>query len=235
MQSHNLIVCTDTWENDRRRVIGMKRITWLLILVMILGTATIGFAAPGVDMPSGSHYNLNIIGVPQDKTADMSGSNGHVIFMPLWRIGKINLIEGATYQVLDKNGTDGNGASFQLPNPDPENDGTTVYSVFARALGKPGGKANMTTGFIDEFGQTWMSVCTLELERTKGPAKFMNVSKELLYVYVDMDGDGFAEHYNLFNDVMESVFWEYDNQGLKLLQLRFYEVETVVPDTIPVE
>lgn len=37
--------------------------------------------------------------------------------------------------------------------------------------------------------------------------------------------DGIAERYNLFNDVMNEVFWEYDNQGLKLLQLRVYEVE----------
>ena len=50
------------------------------------------------------------------------------------------LTEGPDFLVLDANGTDGE-ASFELPNPDPTGSGTTVYSVFARALGTPGGKS----------------------------------------------------------------------------------------------
>src|ERR1051326_8757367 len=94
-------------------------------------------AVTGNGSPSGAHYNLNIIGVPKGKTADMTGDNGHRIFVSL--TGKTNiLLSQGDFQVLDANGTDGS-ASFQLPNPDPDNDGVTVYSVFARALGKPGG------------------------------------------------------------------------------------------------
>ena len=91
--------------------------------------------------PSGAHYNLNIIGVPKEKTADMTNGKGHRIFVPLTGHTKIWLSEGP-YEVLDANGTDGS-ASFQLPNPDPDNLGITEYSVYARALGKPGGTSTI--------------------------------------------------------------------------------------------
>lgn len=189
------------------------------------------------DVPNGAHYNLNIIGVPKEKTATMDDNNGHRIFVKLEGNTKIMLAEGETFQVLDANGTDGNGAKFQLPNPDPDNDGITVYSVYARALGTPGGNANMTTGATapgpdgvlgTEDDEIVYSIEVLTVERTKGHQKFVNVSKELLYIYVDLDGDGTAERYNLFNDALQDYFWSYDNNGLKLLQLRFYEVPTDV-------
>jgi hypothetical protein len=59
--------------------------------------------------------------------------------------------------------------------------------------------------------------------RTKGKGgnKFENVSKELLYIYADLSGDGMVERYPLFDDALQDYFWEYDNKGLKLAQFRF--------------
>jgi len=189
----------------------------------------------GNGAPSGPHYNLNLIGVPKDKTAAMDDNNGHRIFVKLEGKSKILLAEGETFQVLDANGTDGNGARFQLPNPDPDNDGLTVYSVYARALGTPGGSGTITTCATSDPDETVegdeeevCSVTALYVERTSGRQKFMNVSNYLLYVYADLDGDGTAERYNLFNDALEDYLWSYDNQGLKLVQLRFYEEVTDV-------
>ena len=183
----------------------------------------------GNGAPSGAHYNLNIIGVPRAKTADMTGDNGHRIFVPLWGNPKIMLTEGPDFAVLDANGTDGE-ASFQLPNPDPNGDGTTVYSVFARALGTPGGKSLTTTCAIDPFdGAEVCSVITLTLERSKGKSTFDNVTKYLLYIYADIDGDGVLDRVPLFDSSLTGYFWDYDNQGLKLAQLRFYQCSTTVP------
>lgn len=216
-----------------------------MVAVMLLTlSASPVFAGKGNGAPSGPHYNLNIIGVKNDKNADFSGGNGHRIFVDLKGHTKIMLAEG-DFAVLDANGTDGT-ARFQLPNPDPTNSGTSQYSVFARALGKPGGKADMTTGayewidlnengVVDE-GELYlrMSVITLPLERKNGKQAFENVTKYLLYIYVDLDGDGTAERYNLFNDALQDYFWQYDNQGLKLVQLRFYPgVQTTVPESYP--
>ena len=181
----------------------------------------------GNGAPSGAHYSLNLIGVPQGKTADMTGNNGHRIFMPRSGSAKILLSEGS-FQVLDANGTDGS-AAFQLPSPDPDNDGLTSYSVFARALGKPGGSSTTTTCATDPADGEL--VCSLEasvLVRSSGKSSFTNVSRQLLYIYADLDGDGDTERYPLFDGTLEDYFWQYDNSGLHLAQLRFYEVVTDV-------
>jgi hypothetical protein len=179
----------------------------------------------GNGAPNGAHYNLNIIGVDQGKT--MSGGAGNVIFVPLTGSTKILLSEGP-FDVIDKNGTDGS-AAFQLPNPDPDNDGTTTYSVYARALGKPGGSSKTTTCATDPTtGETYCSVYTSVLTRTSGKQSFSNVSRELLYIYADINGNGTIDRVNLFSDQLTDYYWQYDNNGLKLAQLRFYEVPTTV-------
>jgi len=190
----------------------------------------------GNGAPTGAHYNLNWIGVPQGKTADMTGSNGHVIFVSLVGNTKILLCEsgvgtacaGVTgFNVLDANGTDGS-ASFALPNPDPTNSGTTVYSVFVRALGIPGGAATNTTCGVDPAipTDTICSVFQVSLS-AHGNQDFTNVSKEMLYVYTC--GSGPSCRVPLFDSRLINYFWNYDNNGLKLAQFRFYPVSTTVP------
>jgi hypothetical protein len=228
------------------------RPTFALLLAASLagGLPTIAGAAPGAPgngAPSGAHYNLNLIGVSSDKTADMTGASGHVIFVKLSGASKIWLCEAGVdagcegvdgFQVLDANGTDGNGALFALPNPDPDGDGTTVYSVFARALGTPGGHSLTTTcatgpgedgvlGTADD--EPICSLIHLELTRDPGRSKFENVSKLLLYIYADVNGDGTLDRVPLFDDSLRGYVWDYDNTGLKLVQLRFYECATIVP------
>ena len=206
----------------------------------------------GNGAPSGAHYTLNIIGVPKDKSANLTGGNGHRIFVDLGRTGaasntRINLREG-DFAVLDANGTDGT-AAFQLPNPDPDGDGTTAYSVYVRALGKPGGKTTMQSCYEDETG-TWCAVDfaggvePITIERSKGGVgKFTNVSKDLLFVDYCTEwaagDDGVlgtaddvctsVDQIALFSNDLLAYFWSYDNEGLKLAQLRFYEVPTDTP------
>lgn len=195
----------------------------------------------GNDAPNGAHYNLNIIGVPKDKTADMTGNNGHRIFVKLYGKSKINLIEGDDFAVLDANGTDNDGASFQLPNPDPDGDGTTEYSIWARPLGTPGGSASIYLCGDADLTDGYYEVCTtdpLEVTRSKGPSKFKDVTKQLLTILVPdditfTDSNGVeqtikAGRYTIFDDTFEDYFWQYDNDGLKLLQLRFYEVPSTI-------
>ena len=181
----------------------------------------------GNGAPTGAHYSLNIIGVPKGKAADMTGSSGHRIFVPRSGSAKLLLSEG-DFAVLDANGTDGS-AAFQLPNPDPENDGITTYSVFARALGKPGGSSTTTTCATDPSdGEEVCSLESMVLVRQGGKSSFTNVSRYLLYIYADLDEDGDAERYPLFDGTLEDYFWEYDNAGLHLAQLRFYQLATDV-------
>lgn len=201
------------------------------IISMVLTTVVIGLlftvraktsAITGNGAPSGAHYNLNIIGVSKDKTAFMDSGSGHRIFVPLYGKIKVNLLPGTDFAVLDANGTDGNGAVFSLPNPDPDNDGVTAYTVWARALGKPGGTSTTTPcAYIDNV--EYCSTSNVVMVREKGKSSFTNVTSQLLYVYVDLDGDGVEERYPLFDSALQDYFWSYDNNGLKLAQFRFYQ------------
>jgi hypothetical protein len=214
-----------------------------LIAAFVFVSSASTASATGNGAPSGSHYQLNIIGVSKDKNPNMTGGDGRRIFVGLGRTGevsgtRINLTEG-DFGVVDANGTDG-VAAFSLPNPDPDGDGTTAYSVYVRALGKPGGKATMQSCYTDaQTGETWCAVDyvggvnPITIERTKGKQTFTNVSKDLLYVDTCTSYDVTTQTCNawdqlpLFSDSNDSYFWQYDNQGLKVAQLRFYEVPTV--------
>lgn len=185
----------------------------------------------GNGAPSGSHYQINIIGVSNPKTTDMTDNNGHRIFVSLTDKSNIYLTEG-DFAVLDANGTDKDGASFQLPAPDADCDGNTDYSVFARALGKPGGSATVTNCATYD-GEVICETNTeeiLEVQRNPGRTRFTNVTKKLLYIYVDITDDGVdnPQRYPIFDDRLQDYYWEYDNNGLKVLQLRFYPVSTTV-------
>lgn len=247
----------------------MKRLTHLTAVALLLGSFVVGCSEPAVTagsefdiaaakpktddglswlgngLPSGPHYNLNVIGT-STKTAEMDDNSGHRIFVPLWGRAKIMLSEGP-FQVLDANGTDGNGAAFQLPSPDVNCDGTTEYSVFVRELGKPGGAATVQSCYTD--GTTGLDYCAsdvdggvlaVELNRGSGKPRTTNVSADLLYVdycvsWTDVNADGVFQIEEcdgwvvspLFADALASYFWDYDNRGLRLAQFRFYDVETL--------
>jgi hypothetical protein len=201
----------------------------------------------GNGAPSGKHYNLNLIAVPKAKSADMTGNNGHRIFVKEGAKNvKINLTQG-DFQVLDANGTDGS-AAFQLPNPDPDCDGITEYSVYIRALGKPGGKGTIQSCYTDVVtGEDYCAadvdggVIAVELERKNGKPTFTNVSRDLLYVdYCESWTEVFDSETGaligytcdnwgvspLFMDSLADYYWNLDNDGLKHAQMRFYEVPT---------
>lgn len=176
----------------------------------------------GNGAPSGAHYNLNIIGVPKDKTAGVTGGNGDVIFVPLQGKTKIMLSPGP-FEVLDANGTDGS-ASFQLPNPDPTGTGSTTYAVYARALGQPGGSSTTTPCATDPTtGEVYCSTQSMVLVRKSGKSSFTNVSSDLLTITVDVNGT--LQTYSLFDSALTDYYWSYDNRGLRLAQLRFYELD----------
>ena len=239
----------------------------------------------------GQHYNLNIIGMSKEKTADMTGSNGHVIFVGLGTTNKdadavttrIFLFDSADsddsdadFRVLDANGTDGE-ASFELPKPGydayvvGENTEPVMsdYSIFVRPLGKPGGWSTITTcaDLVDKAGLFAMlpnadqktvknaidagtgAYCSVEqvganvTMRTKGKTPWTNVTAELTSIVFKIEiwidaidnqtvdaGEVTIEYIRvpLFDDMIDGEYWKYDNNGLRLLQVRFYPFGTDV-------
>ena len=224
-----------------------KTLLSLLAVVALFASA----ALAGNGAPSGAHYNLNIIGMAADDTedckkAEMENSNRHTIFVDLEfsdatptdptpttelnRRNKIFLQEGP-FQVIDGNACDGDEAIFQLPAnecADWETDPASGcdYDVYVRGLGSPKGDpfADITTCRIDEATDEFQcSIETVHVERNKGKSTFQNVTKELTSLCLDTDGNGTCDtRVTLFESEFYQYFWDYDNHGLRLAQLRFY-------------
>jgi len=127
----------------------MKKLIAVTLTTLALLTLSVSpaFAGIGSDIPdNGQHYNLNIIGVQHAKTADMTNSTRHTIFVPLGKDGDVkkcqiyvvrNVNNPDKFEVLDGNATDGR-AIIAVPFEDY---GKLSYNVHATAQGQPGGKA----------------------------------------------------------------------------------------------
>jgi hypothetical protein len=223
----------------------MKQVSVLLALTVsallafgVLG-ASAGNGGNGNGAPSGPHVDLNIHGVANGQ--GFNGNNQNDIFAPLQGKCQINLVQAVIYdfQVLQPDCVNNPPAAFQLPAPcsiDPTSglctSSTTVYSVWDRALAKPGGSSSLTTCATDLTGSL---VCSLNAfvsvkARSSGPSKFSDVSGDLLFLTTCVNGKSVSTP--LFSQNYQNYFWQYDNQGLKLLQLRFYQVPSNVPTSI---
>jgi hypothetical protein len=220
----------------------------LSTITAVLAIST-GLAAPamagGINL-KGTHYNLNIIGVENPKTSPMTGSDRHTIFVALGKrasvASRIYLAPGP-FDVCDGNAFDaaysctgaviaGEGAVFQLPcNSAIPTDGgcpggtfTADYQIWGRALGKPGGSVSISTCGTDDTGALVCSTDNTLLTRGKGKSGFFDVTKSLTTVNACFDVAGVltCETISLFDPALQDYFWQYSNQGLRLLQLRFY-------------
>ena len=162
---------------------------------------------------------------------------------------KIKYIPGENFQVLDGNATDDNEAVIQVPYEYCDDLATGCYDllsydVYARGLGKPYGNAIITAeceytlSVVDPDGSLGLTcedtlmLGSFEVERSKGKQKAQNIT-DIFHATgcldKNMSGDcdtGDLEFRNLwiFNiPELEYYMWDYDNNGLKLMQLRFYE------------
>src|SRR5262245_6031662 len=162
-----------------------KGLVYGLIAVVFLAVAS--FVSVRIPRPaaaqvgkglSGPHYNMNIIGVPKGKNPDMTNTSGHTIFVPLEGTVKLYYLPGDTFQVLDRNGTDADGATIMVPS-DPG--GTSVcYNVYSTALGKPGGTALVQADCIIDglLGSCTdaLALSSFTVTRTKAQPKRENIS-----------------------------------------------------------
>ncbi len=188
--------------------------------------ASFSYAGVGNQMPSGPHYNLNIIGAKFEK--DVGQSMGHTLFVKLQGKTRIYMTqaEDGQFVVVDRDGTDGT-AEFNIA--------PGYYDVYARALGKPGGSVHIESWgeFMDDEGYQLLKLGEVNLTRDKGKPQTVNIN-HLFYVTVTLcvDWDEVTQTCNqtvTYNNVwvfdieeLLAYFWEYYNTDLKLLQVRFY-------------
>jgi hypothetical protein len=246
----------------------------LVVAVTVAFAFGTAFAGVGNELNGfhGKHFNLNIIGVPKDKTVpDMTGSNRHTIFVPLNNTADddedgevdrkvkikyvINEENPDKFQVLDGNATDDNEAIIAVPYEycdDLEAGCTelTSFAVFAVGLGKPGpdtvalvtAECEYILEVVDPDGTEGLTcedtllMGSFEIRRKKGPPKPVDITDIFRATgCLDLDAVG-EEGYGIcspgdlafrnmwiFNiPYLFSYMWDYENNNLKLMQVRFY-------------
>jgi hypothetical protein len=227
----------------------MKRFSFLLSVVLTLAFVAPVTAQVGQGL-SGPHYNLNFVGVPKDKTVpDMTGSDRHTVFVPLQSGGdvsrqvKIYYVPGDQFQVIDGNATNDNTAIIEVP---ASASSDLCYDVYAYALGKPFGNAVVQAectidGLLGSCSDALFQN-TFSVSRIKGKPKQENISDVFRASgCVDLNTSGTCDTGDLqFTNVwifnvpqLQEYFWDFDNNGLRLMQTRFYETTCGSFTTVP--
>lgn len=162
---------------------------------------------------------------------------------------KIYYVRGEDFRVLDGNATDDDEATIQVPYEfceDTEAGCTDLLSfdVYAVGLGKPNGynivtaECTYSLDVVDEGGspdlecEDTLLLGSFSIGREKGKPKREDISNIFRATgCLDYDASGFCDSGDLefrnvwiFNiEELLEYWWDYENHGLKLMQVRFYE------------
>jgi hypothetical protein len=176
-----------------------------LVLTLVLGSGIALADKPmndgenynGNGAPSGKHYNINLIGVP-DKKADFDGGNGARIFVD--RTGKTTFYVhgGDHFEILDHNGTDGyvgthtpgttatntttgdpGGAGIIFPY-DAGKTPTWRVQIWVRLMGPKGSEVKFKSYYYDTGGRIYVLWNEFELDKNNPPTKFSEQTGKLL-------------------------------------------------------
>ncbi len=200
-------------------------------LVLLAAVGMYGVLATGNGAQSGAHYNLNLIGKDKTDILPNDANSGHRIFVNEYGRSDIYLQQGE-FAVIDADATDGKGL-FQLPAPNNIYDengnyvGPGNYKVYVRELGKPHRDGLLTT-CAEYYNETTLQierVCStgnVILFRDTGKPRFRDVTQQLTTITYYNTTLGKWVTVDIFDDDFQDYLWQYDNNGLKIVQLRFY-------------
>lgn len=232
----------------KTKLLTLVTIAVLLCTAFMASTAA---ASPkGIDF-EGSHYNLNIIGKKIDWNGGGSYDNPdrHTIFVPENTTGfsipvydegvytevsgvRIWMSQGEEFAVLDGNAFDDGAASFQLA--------PGKYRVYITVRGKPGGSAGIT-GWIKCNDTYYFDIGSLTVSKKSAwddATNLFYVSAKEETDAIDLINTQFSGEDTWVFDYLDALynynsllypdplyFWQYDNNGNKLVQVRFYPVQ----------
>ena len=229
------------------------------VCMSLMLVAVTAFAQNNNPCPSEKAYQFNIIGVDKGKNPDMTGNNGHRLFVNLTGKSKIvmtgdtdfddsnGLQCGNSFQVVDANATGSNNPGMLLVPCENVNSESTdpgvCFDVFATALGGPGqANVDVVCTFDDtvvdtniDDGDCAQGNIDFDLVRNSGRPVQEDITNFLRASgCFDEDGEGDCDPgETTFNNVwifnLEALieyFWDYDNQGLRVAQIRFCDSDS---------
>ena len=181
-----------------------------LIVAMVVG---LGIAFAGNGAPSGSHYNLNFIGLPKgvgydkDLNDNFTGGNGSRIFVSRKGTTIVYVYGGTSYEIKDHDGTDGAvGTGFGPEDAGlilPYASGQYQCEIYARIMGPQGSSIHIKgeTYYAGEYAL----IGEFTLNKNGGGTKFVAHTADLL-------ADGYQD-----------ILWTLDQKTkFRICQLRIY-------------
>ncbi len=171
----------------------MRKAIVIAAVLVVAFVAVSSFAYPaaakGNGAPSGHHYNLNIIGVPNEKNENFDGGNGARIFVSRTGQTQFYIHGGDSYQILDRDGTDGKvGTGVDDPGIvfpyDETMNPTWRVDIYVRLLGPKGSEVQWTSYYYDANGAVYVLWASFTL--TKNPKFQLRTGDLLANGYQDM-------------------------------------------------
>jgi hypothetical protein len=235
----------------------MKQLRFFLALVVVFAIATPLIAQNSNPCPGDKEYQFNIIGMAKGKTPSMTNNNGHRIFVALSGKTQIYMTGdtssetglqcGRSFGVLDANGTDGTATVLVPCDPlDATNlDPDVCFDVYATPLGTPGG--NTDVDVVCAFDTTCIG-CNIDggdcatgnidfsFAGHSGKPQTQNITSVFRATgCIDLDdsdtcntGDISFRNEWIFNiEQLLYYYWDYDNQGNRIVNIRFCDTEDV--------
>ncbi len=197
----------------------MKKIVVAILVVAMLIVAavpTVVMAGTnGNGAPSGQHYNINLIGAPNEKNTNFDGGEGARIFVKRTGSTLFWVHGGDSFAIMDRDGTDGKvGSGIADPGiifpytGTPGVDGQWRVQIYLRQVGPAGSGSDWTSyipggdDFVDENGQGWEYYDSFSLTKS---SKFSVRTSELL------------------SDSYQDMLWKLDPTGkFRICQMRIY-------------
>jgi hypothetical protein len=141
------------------------------MVVSMISMLALAGGDKGNGTPSGKHYNLNIIGVPNAKNVNFDGGEGSRIFVLRTGSTQFYVHGGTSYQILDHDGTDGKvGSGLEDPGIifpyDANKSPTWRVDIYVRLLGPKGSEANWTSYYYDAAGDAYVLYDTFHLDKS---------------------------------------------------------------------
>lgn len=218
----------------------------LAVLICAGLAVSVQAVKPGTDF-NGPHYNLNIIGKDVNWNGNGNGyDNGNTMFVPentsdfnitVWDEGnetvipgiQIDITQGDEFDVIDGNAFDDGTCAFQLA--------PGKYHAYIAAKAKPGGSTNVV-GWVKANDTYYFDIGDVQVSKSK-KAQWTDAT-DLFYVSAKEEPDAigmlspgddvwvfdYLNNLKTFDSDLypdPSYFWQYDNHGNKLVQIRFYE------------
>jgi hypothetical protein len=203
--------------NQERRTKEMKRILAIVLAAVLVLTAFPAMALAGVgnEVPSGKHFNINLIGAPNEKNANFDGGEGARIFVKRTGSTFFWVQGGDGFEILDHDGTDGKvGSGISAPGiifpytGTPGVDGEWRVQIYIRVVGPSGSGTDWTSytpggdDYQDPYGQWWEHFASFSLSKS---SKFSLKTSELL------------------SDDYKDMLWKVDPTGkFRICQMRIY-------------